>query len=115
MAAEFVFGPEPVEKFFSPSVAAEAKKTARIGALGPNTLRVAHTTPKVFFPFLFSELSFGIAGAVLPKNCFEGVSQDGSNDPAGGRRAFKLQDDKASERVLFERFDDYFNSGRAGA
>jgi peptide/nickel transport system substrate-binding protein len=64
---QFTFGPEAVTESISPSIQAEAAETASIEATGPNSLRVTHTTPKAFFPFFISELSFGIAGALLPK------------------------------------------------
>ena len=111
---EFVFGPESIEKSLSPSVAAEAADTASIEALDANNLRVSHVSPKAFFPFFLSDLSFGIAGAVLPKDHFEEVGQDGYNKAPIGAGPFRLVEHKVSEQMLFESFEDYFNPARSG-
>ena len=105
---EFTFGPESVTESLSPSVQAEASETASIEATGPNSIRVTHTTPKAFFPFFISELSFGIAGVLLPKNHFESLGQDGYNDDPVGAGPFRLEKHVISEQILLERFDDYF-------
>ena len=105
---EFTFGPEAVTNAISPSIQAEALETAGIEATGPNSLRVTHTTPKAFFPFFISELSFGIAGVLLPKNYFEGIGQSAYNDAPIGAGPFRLEKHVKSEQILLERFDDYF-------
>ena len=87
---EFTFGPEAVTESISPSIQAEAAETASIEATGPNTLRVTHTSPKAFFPFFISDLSFGIAGVLLPKTYFESLGQDGYNDAPIGAGPFRL-------------------------
>lgn len=112
--AEFVFGPESVEKSLSPSVAAEAADTVSIEALDLNTLQITHVTPKAFFPFSISELSFAITGVVLPKDYFESVGQDGYNKAPIGAGPFRLLEHKVSEQMLFESFEDYFNPARSG-
>ena len=105
---EFVFGPEAVETSMSPSVQAEAADTESIEAIDSTTLRVRHKSPKAFFPFFLSELSFGIAGVVLPKAYFESVGQDGYNAAPVGAGPFRLEDHVISEQMLLERYDDYF-------
>lgn len=110
---EFTFGPEAVTNAISPSIQAEASETASIEATGPNSLRVTHTTPKAFFPFFISELSFGIAGVLLPKNHFESLGQDGYNDNPIGAGPFRLEKHVISEQMLLERYDDYFMPERS--
>ena len=105
---EFVFGPEAIETSLSPSVQAEAADTESIEAIDSSTLRVTHKSPKAFFPFFISELSFGIAGVVLPKAYFESVGQDGYNAAPIGAGPFRLEDHVISEQMLLERYDDYF-------
>lgn len=105
---EFTFGSEAVTDAISPSIQAEASETASIEATGPNSLQVTHTTPKAFFPFFISELSFGIAGVLLPKNYFEGIGQTAYNDAPIGAGPFRLEKHVKSEQILLERFDDYF-------
>ncbi len=105
---DFTFGPEAVTESISPSVQAEAADTASIEATGPNTLRVTHVSPKAFFPFFISDLSFGIAGVLLPKNHFESQGQDGYNDDPVGAGPFRLEKHVISEQILLERFEDYF-------
>ena len=105
---EFVFGPESIETSMSPSVQAEAADTESIEAIDSTTLRVRHKSPKAFFPFFLSELSFGIAGVVLPKAYFESVGQDGYNGAPVGAGPFRLEDHVISEQMLLERYDDYF-------
>ena len=109
---EFTFGPEAVTESISPSIQAEAAETASMEATGPNTLRVTHTTPKAFFPFFISDLSFGIAGVLLPKNYFESLGQDGYNDAPIGAGPFTLEKHVISEQILLERYDDYFDPER---
>ncbi|MCY4415434.1 MAG: ABC transporter substrate-binding protein [Chloroflexi bacterium] len=109
---EFTFGPEAVTESISPSVQAEAAETASIEATGPNTLRVTHTTPKAFFPFFISDLSFGIAGILLPKTYFESLGQSGYNDAPIGAGPFRLEDHVISEQILLERYEDYFDPER---
>ena len=104
----FAFGPEAVTESISPSIQAEAAETASIEATGPNSLRVTHTTPKAFFPFFISELSFGVAGVLLPKAYFESLGQDGYNDAPVGAGPFRLEKHVISEQILLERFEDYF-------
>ena len=105
---EFVFGPESIETSMSPSVQAEAADTESIEAIDSTTLRVRHKSPKAFFPFFLSELSFGIAGVVLPKAYFESVGQDGYNEAPVGAGPFRLEDHVISEQMLLERYDDYY-------
>ena len=105
---EFTFGPESAETSLSASVAAEARETEKVEATGPNSLRVTHTTPKAFFPFFISELSFGIAGVVLPKTYFESVGQDGYNKAPIGAGMFRLDNHVISEQILLERYEDYY-------
>jgi peptide/nickel transport system substrate-binding protein len=105
---EFVFGPEAIETSLSPSVSAEAADTESIEAIDSSTLRVTHKSPKAFFPFFISELSFGIAGVVLPKAYFESVGQDGYNAAPIGAGPFRLEDHVISEQMLLERYDDYY-------
>ena len=105
---EFAFGPEAVTESISPSIQAEASETASIEATGPSSLRVTHTSPKAFFPFFISELSFGIAGVMLPKAYFESLGQSGYNDAPIGAGPFRLEKHVISEQMLLERFDDYF-------
>ena len=110
---EFTFGPEAVTNAISPSIQAEASETASIEATGPNSLRVTHTSPKAFFPFFISELSFGIAGVLLPKNHFESLGQDGYNDNPIGAGPFRLEKHVISEQMLLERYEDYFMPERS--
>ena len=105
---DYTFGPEAITESISPSIQAEASETASIEATGPNSLRVTHTSPKAFFPFFISELSFGIAGVLLPKNYFEGIGQDAYNDAPIGAGPFRLEKHVISEQILLERYDDYF-------
>lgn len=105
---DFTFGEEAVTESISPSIQAEASETAGIEATGPNSLRVTHTTPKAFFPFFISELSFGIAGVLLPKAYFESIGQDAYNDAPIGAGPFRLEKHVISEQILLERYDDYF-------
>lgn len=105
---EFTFGPEAVTESISPSIQAEASETASIAATGPNSLRVTHTSPKAFFPFFISELSFGIAGVLLPKNYFESLGPAGYNDAPIGAGPFRLEKHVKSEQILLERYADYF-------
>jgi peptide/nickel transport system substrate-binding protein len=105
---QFTFGPEAVTESISPSIQAEAAETASIEATGPNSLRVTHTTPKAFFPFFISELSFGIAGALLPKNYFESLGISAYNDAPIGAGPFVLENHVIAEQILLERYDDYF-------
>ena len=100
--------PEAIETSLSPSVSAEAADTESIEAIDSSTLRVTHKSPKAFFPFFISELSFGIAGVVLPKAYFESVGQDGYNEAPIGAGPFRLEDHVISEQMLLERYDDYF-------
>lgn len=109
----FTFGPEAVTESISPSIQAEAGETESIEATGPNSLRVTHTTPKAFFPFFISELSFGIAGIVLPKNYFESIGQDAYNDAPIGAGPFRLEKHVIAEQILLERYDDYFMPERS--
>lgn len=109
---EFTFGPEAVTESLSPSIQAEAADTASIEATGPNTLRVTHVSPKAFFPFFISDLSFGIAGVLLPKNYFESLGQDGYNDAPIGAGPFRLEKHVISEQILLERYEDYFDPER---
>jgi peptide/nickel transport system substrate-binding protein len=110
---EYTFGPEAVTESISPSIQAEAAETASIEATGPNSLRATHTTPKAFFPFFISELSFGIAGVLLPKNYFESIGQDAYNDAPIGAGPFRLEKHVISEQILLERYDDYFDPSRS--
>ena len=110
---EFTFGPEAVTESISPSIQAEAAETASIEATGPNTIRVTHTTPKAFFPFFISDLSFGIAGVLLPKTYFEGLGQSGYNDAPIGAGPFRLEKHVISEQILLERYEDYFLPDRS--
>ncbi len=110
---QFTFGPEAVTESISPSIQAEAAETASIEATGPNSLRVTHTTPKAFFPFFISELSFGIAGILLPKNYFESIGQDAYNDAPIGAGPFRLEKHVIAEQMLLERVDDYFMPERS--
>ncbi len=105
---DFTFGPEAVTESISPSIQAEAAETESIEAIGPNSLRVTHTTPKAFFPFFISELSFGIAGIPLPKTYFESIGQDAFNDAPIGAGPFYLEKHVIAEQILLERYDDYF-------
>ena len=105
---DYTFGPEAITESISPSIQAEASETASIEATGPNSLRVTHTSPKAFFPFFISELSFGIAGVLLPKNYFEGIGQDAYNDAPIGAGPFRLEKHVISEQILLERYDEYF-------
>ena len=110
---QFTFGPEAVTESISPSIQAEAAETASIEATGPNSLRVTHTTPKAFFPFFISELSFGIAGILLPKTYFESIGQDAFNDAPIGAGPFRLEKHVIAEQILLERVDDYFMPERS--
>ena len=109
---EFTFGPEAVTESISPSIQAEAAETASIEATGPNTIRITHTTPKAFFPFFISDLSFGIAGVLLPKTYFESLGQSGYNDAPIGAGPFRLEKHVISEQILLERYEDYFDPER---
>ena len=105
---QWVFGPEAVETSLSPSIQAEAAETASVETVGPNVLRVTHTTPKAFFPFFISELSFGIAGVLLPKDYFDSVGQDGYNSAPIGAGPFRVENHVISEQILLERYEDYY-------
>ena len=109
----FTFGPEAVTDSISPSIQAEAGETESIEATGPNSLKVTHTTPKAFFPFFISELSFGIAGILLPKAYFESIGQDAYNDAPIGAGPFVLTKHVKGEQILLERFDDYYMPERS--
>ena len=109
---EYTFGPEAVTESISPSIQAEAADTASIEATGPNTLRVTHVSPKAFFPFFISDLSFGIAGVLLPKTYFESLGVAGYNEAPIGAGPFRLEKHVISEQILLERFDDYFDPDR---
>ncbi len=109
---DFTFGPEAVTESISPSIQAEASDTASIEATGPNTMRVTHVSPKAFFPFFISDLSFGIAGVLLPKTYFESLGQTGYNEAPIGAGPFRLENHTISEQILLERFDDYFDPDR---
>ena len=105
---DFTFGPEAVVASISPAIQLEAAETESIEVIGPDSLRITHSVAKAYFPFFLSDLSFGIAGVVLPKDYFESVGQDGYNDAPIGAGPFRLEEHIISEKILLERFDDYF-------
>ena len=109
---EFDFGEEAKEKSISPSLIAEAEDTESWEITGPDTVRITHLSPKAYFPFFMSELSFGIAGVVLPKDYFTEVGTDGFNSAPIGAGPFVLKEHKIAEQMKFERYEDYFNADR---
>lgn len=109
---DFDFGAEAIEKSISPSLIAEAEDTESYEITGPNTLRITHKSPKAYFPFFMSELSFGIAGVVLPEDYLNEVGQDGYNSAPIGAGPFRLLEHKIAEHMKFERYEDYFNADR---
>jgi len=109
---DFDFGAEAKEKSLSPSLIAEAEDTESYEITGPDTLRITHKTPKAYFPFYMSELSFGVAGVVLPQDYLTEVGQDGYNSAPIGAGPFKLLEHKIAEHMKFERYEDFFNADR---
>lgn len=107
------YGPVSIQEAGSPLVSAVAKDTAKVEALGPDTLQVVHNTPRPDFPFILGEQAQGNYGALIPQKYFEQVGRDGYNKKPVGAGPFKFAKHLISEQMTYERFGDYYNPERS--
>ena len=90
-----------------------ARGTEKIEAVSPETVRLTHSQPFAYMPFILTDMATNNNGALLPKAYFEEVGRDGYDAAPIGAGPFQYVRHTFNDEMVFERFDDYWNPERS--
>jgi ABC-type transport system substrate-binding protein len=107
--AHFTMTDSFVPEAFASKVSGFGRKRDHIDITGPNSVAFTLTESDTSLANVLSEaFPSSNYGALMPKAYLEEVGRDAYNDKPIGAGAFKVVEFKRSEKMILERFDDYY-------
>ena len=112
---DHMFSADAQGKSLNSQVIAHGKLVENIEVTGPNTFSMTLTDSKADWPFYQSRIfPDHPGGAILPKNAFDTLGDEGWEKAPVGSGPFRLVRHKPSELIRMERFDDYYYQPKNG-
>ncbi len=105
---EYMYGPEAIENSLSPGQSGQARLTEMVHPAEGNTVKITHKEIQANFAFLSAESAPGTTGPIIPDAYFQAEGSDGYNLKPTGAGPFQMVEFLRSEKMLFERFDDFY-------
>jgi peptide/nickel transport system substrate-binding protein len=83
-------------------------------AMDPNTLRVSFSSPNVVFPLIMSEAGSLGRSRMISQAAMEDLGPEGFAQNPSGTGAFKFTSWKKDDRLVVDKFEDYWQMGSDG-